>query len=68
VLVAAAVFCGETWNEFLQRLEVPEPITDEELDEFVRRHDVRLEIGPAGNMEPDVEQEPRDDRGSDSPA
>jgi hypothetical protein len=59
-------YCGESWDEFLQRLEVPEPITDEELEGFVRRHDVRLEIGPAGDVEPDVEQEPRDDGGSGS--
>jgi hypothetical protein len=46
-------FCGESWDAFLERLEVPEPITDQELEEFIRHHDVRLEIGPAGDAEPE---------------
>jgi hypothetical protein len=61
-------FCGESWDEVLERLQVPEPITDEELEEFVRRHDVRLEIGPAGDMEPEAEQEPRNGGRSGSSA
>src|SRR6266545_4558589 len=56
--------CGESWDAFLERLQVPEPITDEELEEFVRRHNVRLEIGPAGDVEPRTDQGPRDEGGS----
>ena len=61
-------FCGGSWEAFLERLEVPEPITDAELEEFVRRHNVRLEIGPAADVEPEAEHEPRDGGESGSSA
>jgi hypothetical protein len=60
--------CGESWDAFLERLEVPEPITHQELEQFIRHHDVRLEIGPAGDAEPGTDQGPRDDGGSGSSA